>query len=171
MNSPFWNFSLAVYGVTAVQDECLELQDRFDFDVNLVLFCAYLGAAHGAALPADDVASARDAVREWHGAIAKPLRSARRKLKTIGLPDAQEAAAAMQLRAQVKAAEFESERIEQMMLERWAERRLPAWPHGKTSEAIVANLRTLFATYAVYLEPSSAAKQLIAAALSATAIR
>lgn len=163
MNSPFWNFSLAVYGVTAVQEECLELQDRFGLDVNLVLLCAYLGAVHGVTMPANDVASARDAVREWHAEIVTPLRSARRKLKTIVLSDAH--AAAAQLRTQVKAAELESERIEQIMLERWAEPRLSDWPRSKASGAIVANLSALLAAYAVKCDPVVAAKHLIAAAL------
>src|ERR1039457_46057 len=118
MGSPFWNFSLAGYGASAIQDECLALQDQFGLDVNLVLLCAFLGARHGAALTSDDIASARSQVRQWHEQIVRPLRAARRNLKTIELHDADAARAAAQLGTQVKAAELESERIEQMTLER-----------------------------------------------------
>jgi len=83
MSQPFWNFSLAVYGASAVQDECLSLQDQFGLDVNLVLFCAFVGAVHGVALTCGDVAAARQEVAQWHDDIVRPLRAARRNLKTI----------------------------------------------------------------------------------------
>jgi len=169
MGSPFWNFSLAVYGAGAVQDECLNLQDQFGLDVNLVLLCAFLGAVHGVALTFDDIASARQEVQQWHEHVVRPLRATRRYLKTVELHDAQEAMAAMQLRAQVKAAELESERIEQMMLERWAEARLATWPHGKSSDAVTANLQTLLAAYGIGRERLVAAKHIIAVALGRTA--
>ena len=83
MASPFWNFSIAVYGAAVVQDECLTLQDQFGIDVNLVLLCAFAGAVHGAALAPDDIASARALVGPWHKNIVNSLRAARRGLKTI----------------------------------------------------------------------------------------
>ena len=76
--------------------------------------------------------------------------------------------AAAQLRTQVKTAELESERIEQMMLERWAEARLAAWPRGQVREAVVANLQILLAVYGIggeRLVAAQAAQHLIAAAL------
>src|SRR6202000_1576818 len=48
--SRFWTFSLAVYADPAVQRECLALQDDHGVDVNLLLFCAFVGAVHGVAL-------------------------------------------------------------------------------------------------------------------------
>ena len=72
MGSPFWNFSIAVYGASAVQDECLDLQDQFGLDVNLILLCAFLGAGHGVALTSDDIASARQEVGQWNEDIVKP---------------------------------------------------------------------------------------------------
>jgi uncharacterized protein (TIGR02444 family) len=168
MGSPFWNFSLAVYGASAVQDECLDLQDQFGLDVNLIMLCAFLGAGHGVALTSDDISSARQEVELWHEDIVKPLRVARRKLKTIELHDADAMKAAAQLRAQVKAAEFESERIEQTMLEQWANARLAAWPRGKFRDAVVANLQALLAAYGIGPErliAAQAMKHLIAAAL------
>ena len=168
MGSPFWNFSLAVYGANAVEDECLKLQDQFGLDVNLLLLCAFLGAGHGVALTSDDIASARQEVDQWNEDIVKPLRAARRNLKTIELPDPHAAQAAMQLRAQVKVAELESERIEQMMLEQWANARFAAWPHGKFRDAVVANLQALLAASGIgpeRLVAAQAMQHLIAAAL------
>jgi uncharacterized protein (TIGR02444 family) len=168
MGSPFWNFSVAVYGASAVQDECLNLQDQFGLDVNLVLLCAFLGAIHGVALTSDDISSARHEAHQWHEQIVRTLRAARRHLKTIEVPDADAAKAAMQLRTQVKAAELESERIEQSMLERWVEAQLAARPRANSRDAVVANLQALLAAYGIGPERLAAAKatqHLIAAAL------
>jgi uncharacterized protein (TIGR02444 family) len=167
MGSPFWNFSIAVYGAGAVQDECLNLQDQFGLDVNLILQCAFLGAVHGVTLTSDDIATVRQEVGHWHEQIVRPLRAARRHLKTINLQDADTASAA-ELRRQVKTAELESERIEQMILEQWADARLAAWPRGNFRDAVVANLQALLATYGVgpeRLDAAHAMKHLIAAAL------
>jgi uncharacterized protein (TIGR02444 family) len=169
MSQPFWNFSVAVYGARAVQDECLNLQDQFGLDVNLVLLCAYIGAVHGAALTADDISSARQEVGEWHEDVVRTLRAARRSLKTIDLGhDAQAVNAAMSLRTQVKAAELEAERIEQTKLEQWANARLAAWPRGNSRDAALANLQTLLAACGISRErliAATAMKHLIAAAL------
>lgn len=174
MNSPFWNFSLAVYGANAVEDECLDLQDLFGLDVNLVLLCTYLGAVHGAALTTGDIALARAEAGPWHEQIVRPLRAARRSLKTIALRTDEETKAASQLRTQVKAVELESERIEQLTLGRWAEARLASWPRGNSREAAVGNLQVLLATYGVgpeRLTAAEAAKHLIAAALDQVVIK
>ena len=171
MGSPFWNFSIAVYGASAVQDECLNLQDQFGLDVNLILLCAFLGAVHGVTLTSGDIASARQEVDQWNEQIVRPLRAARRHLKTINLQDA-DAASAADLRRQVKTAELESERIEQILLERWADTRLATWPRGKLREAVVANLQTLLAAYVVgpeRLVAAHAMQHLIAAGLDRTA--
>jgi uncharacterized protein (TIGR02444 family) len=171
MGSPFWNFSITVYRASAVQDECLSLQDQFGLDVNLVLLCAFLGAVHGVTLTSDDIASVRQEVGQWHEQIVRPLRAARRHLKTIKLQDA-DAASAADLRRQVKAAELESERIEQILLERWADTRLATWPRGKLREAVVANLQTLLAAYGVgpeRLVAAHAMQHLIVVALNWTA--
>ncbi len=169
MGSPFWNFSLAVYGASAVQDECLNLQDQFGVDVNLVLLCAFLGAIHDVALAPDDIASARREVQEWHEQVVRPLRAARRNLKAAELVNALDATATMQLRAQVKAAELESERIEQMMLERWAEAWLATRPRGKAGNAVSTNLQALLAAYGIGPERLTAAKNIIATALDRAA--
>lgn len=174
MDSPFWNFSLAVYRASAVQDECLDLQDQFGLDVNLVLLCAFLGAGHGVALTSDDISSARQEVRHWHEQIVCTLRAARRRLKTIELKDAEAAKAAAQLRSQVKAAELESERIEQAMLEQWAAARLAAWPRGNARDAVPANLQALLAAYGIgpeRLVAAQAMQHLIAAALGRVVIK
>ena len=77
MSQPFWNFSIAIYSASAVQDECLNLQDQFGLDVNLVLLCAFLGAVHGVALISDDIVVGPDASPPMaRGNRAQPARGA-----------------------------------------------------------------------------------------------
>jgi uncharacterized protein (TIGR02444 family) len=169
MTSPFWDFSVAVYGAEAVSGECLALQDQFGLDVNLILLCAFLGATQGVALSTEDIASARAEVDQWHQNVIVKLRAARHTLKTLELPDADTAQAAAQLRTQVKAAELESERIEQIVLEQWAGARLPDRPRGNPRDTILVNLQALLAACGIGPERLSAAhamQHLIAAALA-----
>jgi uncharacterized protein (TIGR02444 family) len=169
MSSPFWDFSIAVYGSHAVANECLALQDQFGLDVNLLLLCTFVGARHGVALTADDIASARAEVEPWHKGIVRTLREARRALKTVNSRDSDAGKAAAELRTRVKAAELESERIEQAMLEQWAASRLASRPRGEPATAVPANLQALLAGYGIRSERVTAAKELrhlIAAALT-----
>jgi uncharacterized protein (TIGR02444 family) len=167
MEQPFWNFSVAVYGASGVEGECLTLQDQFGLDINLVLFCAFLGAVHGIALTPDDIAAARQEVGPWHHDIVSTLRATRHCLKTIELRDAHTAKAAADLRSQIKAAELESERIEQTMLEQWAKTRLAGRPRGNPRDIAPANLQALLTEYGIErLTAVDTMRQLIAAALA-----
>lgn len=40
---PFWDYSLRVYCGDGVPAACLDLQDRFEIDVNVMLFCSWIG--------------------------------------------------------------------------------------------------------------------------------
>lgn len=169
MNSLFWDFSIAVYGADLVADECLTLQDQFGLDVNLLLLGAFVGARHGVALTADDIASARAEVASWQKDIVTTLRETRRALKPMGLRDTDAGKAAAELRMRVKAAELESERIEQVMLEQWASTRLVSRTHAEPRAVVPANLQSLLSAYGIAPERVTAAvalRHLIAAALA-----
>lgn len=112
-SSPFWIFSLKVYRSPAVQAACLELQDGSGVDVNVLLFMLWLGSL-GRYLTTDEVRGVVDAVEPWRCDVVVPLRSARRALKTP--PAAFQGSAGEALRAQVKRAELESERMQQDVL-------------------------------------------------------
>ena len=104
----FWRFSLRVYRAPGVPDECIAVQERYGVDVNLMLFCAWVGAECRRAMTQDELASCRAAVGEWHERTVKPLRAARQTMKGL--------AGVEPLRTQVKGLELEAERIEQTML-------------------------------------------------------
>jgi uncharacterized protein (TIGR02444 family) len=165
--SGFWPFSLTVYADSAVQKECLDLQDRHGIDVNLLLFCAFAGAVHGAVLPDDDLKQAARLVNGWHNKIVTNLREARRALKPFATDASSIASTAAALRNSVKAVELEAERIEQTMLEEWSASRLRAWPRTRAAEAVLANIRALFALGAGVAGEPDLPQHLIAAAVAA----
>jgi uncharacterized protein (TIGR02444 family) len=111
LDNPFWRFSLAVYAAPGVADECLALQDTRGIDVNMLLFCAWLGARR-TALTADDLAPIEAGARPWREAAVQPLRAARRGIKALKAADNDIAA----LRNDVAALELRAEQIEQAML-------------------------------------------------------
>jgi uncharacterized protein (TIGR02444 family) len=124
--SPFWDFSLALYAKPGVAAACLGLQERHGADVNLLMFCLWLGAERRR-LDAAAMAAVAEAAGEWHATVVRGLRAIRKRLKTpIGGADTELAAA---LRARVQAIEIDAEHIEQLLLAAMA----PAAPPGAGS--------------------------------------
>jgi uncharacterized protein (TIGR02444 family) len=103
----FWRFSLAVYGQAEVAKECLALQDALGLDVNILLFCAWLGT-HSVALQRQDIEAALRAVAAWQDDVVRPLRTARQRAKALSGDE--------DFRADIKDSEIKAEQIEQAML-------------------------------------------------------
>ena len=79
--SGFWLFSLALYGREGVQKSCLQLQDEFEADVNLLLWCCWLAWDRGYIVSDTDLEDADGRVTVWRETVLKPLRQARRAAK------------------------------------------------------------------------------------------
>ena len=148
IDTPLRTFSLAVYGRDGVAEECLELQERLNLDINLLLFVAFTGAVDGVRMELQDIAAANGVVANWHAQIVCALRRARRTLKSVNadvgnpLHDVNAA-----LRTQVKAAELEAEKIEQAMLWQWSRREFAGRPRTDRDQALVANLLGILQFY------------------------
>ena len=110
----FWRFSLAVYKPADVAAECLALQETVGLDVNLLLFCAWLGTRE-IALSRSDIEAASRVVASWHASVVRPLRGVRRHIKT------QYGDAFETFRSRVKDDELQAEQIEQAMLFAYAQ--------------------------------------------------
>jgi len=110
MSEEFWAFSLRFYRSPGVSEACLELQDRHQADVNLVLFALW-AADGGSRLDRAAFAAAERVARPWREAVTEPIRAARRALKDP--PDGFDAGTAATLRQQVLAVEIEAERLQQ----------------------------------------------------------
>ena len=107
-DNEFWRFSLAVYEPVEVADECLALQDSLGLDVNLLLFCAWLGT-RAIILSRSEIESASRIVGPWHDSVVCALRSVRRQIKTRYGGEFEN------FRTHIKSMELEAEQIEQAM--------------------------------------------------------
>ena len=111
---PFWDFSLAVYGTEGVPAACLGLQERYQIDVNLLLWCLWCGAAGVRALTADDLAEAESGIGDWHHNVVRHLRWLRQHLKAPY--DLMDGDLQQSLRARIQKIEIDSEHLEQLAL-------------------------------------------------------
>jgi uncharacterized protein (TIGR02444 family) len=166
MQSRFWLFSLAVYQDDAVQKECLDLQDRHGIDINMLLFCAFVGAVHGAIISERDVTEAVSLIGVWNANVVRALRQVRRELKLFAADPSPVQVAAGELRTSVKAAELAAEQIEQAVLETFAATRLANWQLAEPASAAAANVRSLL-TICGEPPPSELPIKLLTAALAA----
>lgn len=116
INTPqtFWDFSLSFYARPTVQHACLELQNAYKADVNLLLFLVFQ-ANRGQRLSALEISSINDEVRVWREHVIQPLRQLRRQLKVPLLAINNEAQE--RLRKEVKRLELDSEKLQQEFLE------------------------------------------------------
>lgn len=111
-DNPFWRFSLAVHGAPGVDAECLALQDTHGIDVDVLLFCVWVGA-RGTLLTDDGLATIEALVQPWRDTAIAPLRAARRGIKTLPQAADDDVAA---LRKDLAALELRAEQIEHAML-------------------------------------------------------
>jgi uncharacterized protein (TIGR02444 family) len=114
---PLRQFALAVHEAEGVSAACVSLQDQFGLDVNLLLLAAYVGAARGQTLTADQLDTARAVVDAWNIEVVRPLRGVRRRLKSGPAPAP--TPQTDEMRAQVAKAELDGELIELELLGAW----------------------------------------------------
>lgn len=111
---PFWDFSLSVYMSEGVGAACLELQDAHELDVNVLLFCMWLGASGRGALSAAEMKTVTGAVEVWHHEVVRELRAVRVRMKG-GMPPAPDDLTES-LRQRIQKTEIDCEHTEQLML-------------------------------------------------------
>ena len=96
-------------------EACLDLQDRRGCDVNILLFCCWLGASGRPTLTAERLRGMLKASDAWQAEIVRPLRAVRRLLKDRAWPEAlPETVDAV--RRRVADAELAAEHAEQLKL-------------------------------------------------------
>ena len=139
--SGFWDFSVRAYNQPGVADACLVLQDQHGLDVNLLLYCCWIGASRGA-IPESDLTAALEFSAIWSANVVRPLRQVRSWMKTTGCQSQRiPRTDCMELRTDVKATELAAEHLQQLGLESLREprpeRRLSA---HEQLEATVSNL-------------------------------
>ena len=131
-----WTFSLALYGKPGIAPALIRLQDRNGLDVNLLLFCCFVGARGLGPLSKAQLIAADRAIRAWRKAVVEPLRTVRRSLKLPPLASGDTADG--ELRRQVLQAELLSEERAQAMLAAWLVRRQPSATRGVLADVALS---------------------------------
>ena len=80
-NHPFWQFSIDVYAQDGVSEACITLQEEYEIDVNILLFCCWSTSIGNGVLTSAEIAVARNAVMFWNREIVQGLRAVRNSLK------------------------------------------------------------------------------------------
>ncbi len=156
-DNEFWHFSLAVYKPADVAAECLALQEAIGLDVNLLLFCAWLGT-RAVVLTRSDIEAASRIVASWHNSVVRPLRGVRRHIKT------QYGDALENLRSRVKDDELHAEQTEQAMLFAYAQG-IQSSPDGSDlCDAVARNVNEYISMMSGAVSPLPAAPLLVRAA-------
>lgn len=104
----FWDYSLQLYNREGVAAACLELQEGYRLDVNLILFCFWHSSAYGEV----DQALLQDVIEvsiEWRSHVVQPLRNARTWMKLNPSPGE----LFNSLREDIKANELMAEKYQQ----------------------------------------------------------
>ena len=156
-DNPFWRFSLAVHSAPGVDAECLALQDQSGIDVDVLLFCVWVGA-QGILLTDDNMAAIEALVRPWRDTAIAPLRAARRGIKILPQAADDDVAA---LRKDVAALELRAEQIEHAMLHQL----VPTLDSATGTAAEEAMRRNVSALGRSKSTPRLAAPRLVEAAL------
>ncbi|WP_420429838.1 TIGR02444 family protein [Kordiimonas sp.] len=76
----FWHFALEVYGKPGVKDICLEAQNSFGADINLMLLYLWCDC-HRVALPNETSVALGNTSHLWQTEILGPLREIRNGMK------------------------------------------------------------------------------------------
>jgi len=146
-----WNYSLKIYGVPAVADACLSLQERAGADVNLLLFCCWRGSL-GHALGKPALRKVMEVVADWQHQVVLPLRQARRFIKA-GIP-AMPLKRKEQLRQSIAAIELDAEYLEQLLLAQYVAAMSMAVRKRTPATVVAANLQLYLALLNIPPEPS-----------------
>ena len=112
LNNPFWQYSLQVYAQPGVADICLQLQDHYGCNVNLLLLAAW-AASQGFQLSPSDFVELQERIREFDQQTIQPLRSLRRQVsQRSALPQEWQ----IELKQRLLSAELLAEQVEQALL-------------------------------------------------------
>lgn len=157
---PFWDFSLRVYGSAGVPAACLALQERHRIDVNVLLFCCWLGASGRGALDGEEIAGVCATVDAWHDDVVRAIRGVRQRLKGGfgGAP----LELSEPLRRRVAKLEVDLEHVEQLMLAASAPREADESRDGDARLAdALENVGAYFAAAGVFADAADAAETAI----------
>ena len=123
---PFWQFSLQVYEEPNVEAALLHLQDHYDLNINLVLYCCWFAKTGLGRIKQKEFKCVVESTRNWHRQVTESLRKLRRKASKHA-----DDPSIANIKKHILNTEIAAEHIEQLIL---VERLLPNPDPYKTPE-------------------------------------
>lgn len=114
-DSAFWDFSIGFYARTEVESICLELQNRYELNVNLVLLALWLSAHKHIILSAEQWQQLVAIASPWQEIIL-PLRKSRQFIRDTVIAWSAEFQA--EIAASISEIELNAEHMQQLALEK-----------------------------------------------------
>jgi uncharacterized protein (TIGR02444 family) len=139
--NPFWEFSITFYARPGVATLCLDLQQRCEADVNLLLFCLWR-ADNGQRLHYENLCELDAEIAPWRVDVVQPLRGLRQQLRDYPAVES--------TRDLLKKAELESERVQQQAIWKWQQRQ-ESGVAGKARHSVAECIGENLAGYAALL--------------------
>jgi uncharacterized protein (TIGR02444 family) len=137
LENPFWEYSLAHYARPEVAECCLSYQDQQGANVNVLLFCCWLGSC-GFQLEYKELAEAQEHIEYWVLNTVEPLRKVRRfKAASSWAIDSD--------LGNIRQAELMAEKVVQKILYSWWQRQDFVVHNVIGTECQVANLNLYLA--------------------------
>lgn len=137
-----WDYSCELYAKPPVTELCLQLQERYGLDVNLILFCIWYGRYWGQ-MPDTLLADAVRHCSDWRSAVVQPLRNVRTQMKNdTTLRSRFHGTDYETLRENIKKLELNAEKIQQEALEQLANE-LASTGNSSDKESSLTNLYRL----------------------------
>ena len=133
-STKFWDFSNQLYGKDGVAEICLDLQDKLEVDVNLLLFCYWIACFKNTPSEFEWMQILRFS-KSWNMNVIQPLRNARKSI-TAKLESHPANSAYAELREQVKSNELAAEKIQQETIQSLLELTAEETQSFSTEEAL-----------------------------------
>ena len=130
----FWLYSKIQYSKPGVEEYCLSLQNFYGGNVNILLFCSWLGCS-SIKLSTRDIILASKSVYQWELDVVQSLRRARKFIPQLVLTIKHES-----IVDSLRKLELISERAEQSILCAWANPQDLEIKTEKNSECSVTNI-------------------------------
>lgn len=112
----FLNFADRTYRCKGVPDACLALQNNYGADVNVVLFCCWMGTTRGE-INAETFDDLLKFSHLWADNVVRRLRHARSWMKTEGCPVPDTREGFTNLRERIKLVEIEAEQLQENIMQ------------------------------------------------------
>ncbi|MDH5765093.1 MAG: TIGR02444 family protein [Gammaproteobacteria bacterium] len=140
--SKFWNYSINTYQLPTIERVCLKLQQLYDADINILLYCCWVGEKH-ILLDEKDIEKLIYVGQPWQTNILVHIRNAHHTLNTSNVTLAEDVLE--ETRKSISEMEINAEHMAQLALEKAINlRNKPRNKHLDSRDCALHNLQHYF---------------------------